>query len=1061
MQMRKLYLLLIGVVLFASQAFAQRTVTGKVTDEKGNPMANASVVVRGTTTGTTTKDDGSYTLTVPANARALVFSSVDMSPVEKAIGTATVINATLKAEDKTMSEVIVVGYGTQRRKDVTGNMTSVKGTAVSDKPVQSFEQALGGRAAGVQITIPNGALNNPPVFRIRGTNSISLSSYPLIIIDGVPAFTGDISTQVSSAANALASINPSDIESIDIAKDAASAAIYGSRAANGVVFITTKKGKVGKAKVTYDGWVGFTQAQRLPELLNAQEYTNFKNQALINANLYNATTNAFALTMDKFGNPIDTRWYDYVYRTGFSHSNTLSVSGANEATSYYFSVGYTNQEGIIKKNDFNRKSVLFNVDHKAGRIFSAGAKIAYANEENLAATSSGSLPGEAFATAGLGRAAIVIAPNVAPYNNDGTYNINSTNPSLIGIMGNLLNGTTVAKQVGFYNPVISLDRNRSNSEINHIQASTYVQLKPFNWLAYKVLFGIDYIYANNAIFLDPISGEGYGTTGFAQSSHNYLKRSVLTQTVSFDRVLAKSHTVGIVFGTEAQKSNTESFGLARQTLSDPYFTNIQGGYTTNNPVALAIGQNYLYSVFGRFSYDYAKRYFISANVRKDEYSGLGFNNRKGNFWGVSGGWEASRENFWSAANFDKIFSSFRLRASYGKVGNIGGIGNYESYSTYGSGLYGGVATLLYNNAGNPNLKWETSTKTDVGITFGIMRDRITGEISFFRNNIDGLILDVPQAPSAGLPPTGFPNTFIRQNVGSMYNKGFEFTLGATPINNKKFSWNSSFNIAFNKNRVTKLAPGLNSVIITSPAGAATNEAVSISLPGYSIGMIYVIPTAGVDPATGRRIFINQAGRKVMYRHVPFSWQYEDGTTATPVTALDRRVYRNAVPKAFGGFDNTFRIGDFEVNALITYQFGFYIYYGTQAGLRDQRFWNNDKSVLRAWTKPGDVTDIPRSIFGDNVSNGSGLPLDVNVFKGDFAKLKSVSVAYNLPRSIVDKTKMSSIRLYVSGQNLVIWTEYPGPDPETSTNGNNPGNPGIDRNQVVNGRVITFGLKVVF
>ncbi len=1038
----------------ALPALAQRTITGKVTDEKGNPMANVSVLVRGTTTGTTTKEDGSYSLTVPANAKALVFSSVDMSPVEMGIGTTSIINATMKAEDRTMSEVIVVGYGTQRKKEVTGAIASVKGAAVSDKPVQSFEQALGGRAAGVQITIPNGVLNNPPVIRIRGTNSISLSSYPLIVIDGIPTFTGDASG-TSAAGNALASLNPNDIESIDIAKDAASAAIYGSRAANGVVFITTKKGKIGKARVSYDGWVGWSQVQRLPDLLNAREYTAFKNQALVNAGLYNATTNYFALTPDKNGNPIDTRWYDYVYRTGFSHSNTVSVSGANESTNYYFSVGYTNQEGIVKKNDFNRKNMLFNIDHKAGKFFSTGAKISYSNEENTAATSSGSLPGEAFATAGLGRAAIVIAPNVAPYNNDGSYNINSANPSLIGIMGNILNGTTVAKQVGFYNPVISIDRNKSNSETNHIQANAYVQVKPFNWLAYKVIYGIDYLLVDNLTFQDPISGEGYGTTGFAQSTHQVNKRTGFTQTLSFDRIFAKKHTVGILLGTEAQKSNSEGFGIARQTLSDPFFTNIQGGYTTNNPAGLNIGQNYLYSLFGRLNYDFNKRYFIGGNLRKDEYSGLGSLTRKGVFWGISGGWDLAREAFWSSLNFNRVFSTFRLRASYGKVGNIGGIGNFESFSTYGSGLYGGVPTLNFNFSGNPNLQWETSKKTDVGFSWGILRDKITGEFAWYKNNIDGLILDVPQIPSAGLPNA------LRQNVGSMYNRGLEITLSATPINGKKFTWNTSFNISTNTNRVTSLAPGLPFVIVTSPAGAATNEAISITQPGYSIGMIYVIPTAGVDPATGRRIYINQAGKKVMYRHVPFSWQYEDGTTAPAITALDRRVYKNSAPKQFGGFENTFRLGDFELNALITYQLGFYVYYGTQAGLRDQRFWNNDKSVLRAWQKPGDITDIPRSIFGDNVSNGSGLPMDVNVFKGDFAKLRSVTFAYNLPRSILDKTKISSIRLYVSGQNLAILTDYPGPDPETSTNGNGTANQGVDRNQVANGRTITFGAKVVF
>ncbi len=1039
--------LVVATLLFAGQLAAQsRVITGKIADASGNPIPNASVIVKGTANGTTSTADGTYSLTVPASSRILTISAVGFSEVEFTIGNKAVINATLESADKNLQEVVVVGYGTQRKAEVTGSLASVKGAVVADKPVQSFEAALGGRAAGVQITIPNGVLNNPPVFRIRGTNSISLSSYPLIVVDGIPTFTGDYSG-TNAGANALASINPSDIESIDISKDAAASAIYGSRAANGVVFITTKKGKLGRAKVSYDGWVGWTTVQRLPDLLNAQQYTDFKNQALKNANTYNATTNYFALTNDANGNPINTRWYDYVYRTGFSHSNSINVSGATESTNYYFSVGYTDQEGIVRKNDFKRKNILFNIDHRANKVLSVGAKVAYSNEQNLAATSSGSLPGEAFSTGGLGRVAVVTAPNVSPYNNDGSYNINSASPSLIGSMNNK------QSQIGFYNPVISLDKNKSNSESNHTQANAYIQIKPFNWLAYKSVYGIDYLYLDNLVYYDPISGEGYSTTGYAASSYSKNKRSVWTNTLSFDYTIASKHTIGLLAGIEEQRTNTESFGLARQTVSDPYFTNIQGGWGVNNPASMNIGQNYLYSQFGRFNYNYDKKYYLSANLRQDEYSGLGYNARKGTFWGVSAGWEINRENFWNSAHLDKVFSSFKLRGSYGKVGNIGGIGNFESYTSYGSGLYGGLATLNFSGAGNTNLTWETSKKLDVGFSFGILNERVTGEFSYYKNNIDGLILDVPQIPSAGIP-----NNSLRGNVGSMYNKGVEFTLNATPVSTKDFSWNTSFNIGINKNEVTSLAPGIPFIIITSPAGASTNEAVSITQPGYSIGTLYLIPTKGVDPQTGRRIYVNASGKDVYYSH-PGLWQYADGSTASAISTTDRRIAKNTNPKQYGGFDNTFRYKDFEMNVLLTYQLGFYVYYGTEAGLRDMRFWNNETAVLRAWTKPGDVTDIPKAVFGDNYSNGSAIPLDVHMYKGNFMKLRNITLSYNVPKKLLEKAKFSSARFYVSGQNLAIWTKYPGPDPETSTNGNGPANQGIDRNQVANGRTITVGVKV--
>jgi TonB-dependent starch-binding outer membrane protein SusC len=433
MRMRKLLALVASVVLLMTQLQAQtsRTFTGKVTDAKGAPLSGVTVSA-GSDRRTVTDNAGNFTLQVGSNVRSLRFTYVGYNILDASISDKNSITVSMTEEDKSLSEVVVVGYGTQKKKEITGSIASVKGEALANKPTQSFDQALGGRAAGVQVNIPNGVLNAPPVIRIRGTNSISLSSYPLIVLDGVPMFTGDFSGVGGAAGNILASINPNDIESVDVAKDAAATAIYGSRAANGVLFITTKKGKAGRSKVTLDSWIGFSQVQRLPTLLDAFQYTDYKNEALRNAGTFNAATNAFALTNGPDGQPINTRWYDYVYRTGVQHSNTVSISGANESTNYYFSAGYTNQEGILKRNDYQRLSLTMNVDHKVGKAINIGGKIQYSSEKNLAAVSTGSL-GDAFATAGLGRVVMVTAPNISPYNNDGTYNYNG---ALIGVMGN-------------------------------------------------------------------------------------------------------------------------------------------------------------------------------------------------------------------------------------------------------------------------------------------------------------------------------------------------------------------------------------------------------------------------------------------------------------------------------------------------------------------------------------------------------------------------------------------------------------------------------------------------
>lgn len=1044
--MKKIAVLLTIAVLMLTNTYAQtsRTVTGKVTDQKGAPLTGVTISSVGVKKNSLSDNNGSFSIQVSEKVKALLFSYVGFETKEVNITGLNTVSVSLSLEDKALNEVVVVGYGTQKKRDITGSIASVKGEALANKPTQSFEQALGGRAAGVQVVIPSGVLNAPPVLRIRGTNSISLSSYPLIVVDGVPVFTGDGSS-TNAAGNVLSSINPNDIESVDVAKDAAATAIYGSRAANGVLFITTKKGKPGRSKVTLDSWIGFSSPQRLQQVLDAQQYTDYKNEALRNAGTFNAATNAFATTLGPDGKIINTNWADIIYRQGLQHSNTVSLSGANESTSYYFSTGYTEQEGIINRNDFKRLTLLMNIDHKASKFFSMGGKIQYTSDQNTAAASSGSL-GDAFATAGLGRVALITAPNVGPYLSDGSYNQAN---GLIGVMGNKLG------QVGFYNPQISMDLNRSNSYGEHLISNLYAQFKPFNSLAIRTQYGIDYLMVDNDLFSHPLSGEGFSSNGSVTAIYNKNKRWVWTTTAQFDKVFKEKHSVSALAGIEHQKSDNNSYGLNRVTVSDPAFTNIQGGWATPNTSGLGIGENYLYSEFARAQYNFSRKYFLTANVRRDGASQLGVNSKYGIFWGVSASWDVLKENFIQKMKLDQVFSSLRVRASYGKVGNIGGLGNFASLSSFGSGLYGGGATVAYSQAGNPNLTWETSKKTDVGLNFGLFNDRLTAEIGYYNSNNDGLLLFVPQPPSAGLPSS------IPTNIGSMYNRGFEFDIKYNVIDKKDFSWSTSFNLSTNDNKVLSLAPGITN-IIGSTGGLETP---SITVPGQPIGMLFVTRTAGVDPATGRRIFVNSLGRQVLFQHVAPAGQqrfmYADGTTAPTVSSADAIVYKNTNAKIFGGWENNIRFKNFELNALFTYQMGSWLYYGTQAGLRDQRFWNNEVGVLNRWQKAGDITAFPKPIFGDNVSNGSSFPLDINVYKGDFIKLRTLTIGYNLPKSILEKVKISNARFYVSGNNLLILTEYPGPDPEVSSNGNGTTNFGIDRNTVANQRTITIGINVGF
>jgi TonB-linked SusC/RagA family outer membrane protein len=1063
--MRKLFTLLAAIVLLCGQLNAQssRTVKGKVTDDKGIPLVGVTVSAVGTNKKVTTDKEGNFSIEITSKVRSLQFSYVGFALQAVDVSNVSVLNVSinLKAEDASLTEVVVVGYGTQKRKEVTGSLATVKGSDVAQKPLQSFESGLAGKAAGVQITVPNGVLNNPPVFRIRGTNSISLSTYPLIVVDGIPTYSGDQGA-TSAPANALASINPSDIESIDIAKDAAASAIYGSRAANGVVFITTKKGKAGRARVTYDGWIGFTKPMGLPEVMNAEQYVAYKNVALANLKANNsANTGNFIQPLDANGKPINTNWMDEVYREGVSHSHSISVSGGNEGTTYYFSAGYTDQQGILRKNDFKRMSILLNVDGKINKVVTIGGKVAFSNEKNLIGGSSGSLPGEGFASVGAARLAFALPPNISPYNNDGTYNIPTA--TAMGGQGSLVNG---ANPNTFSNITFLLNSNRSDNEVNHLQSNVYIQLKPLNWITLKSTYGIDHLLIDNDIFYNPYHGDGATTSlgpgGGGSGIYSKDKEWLWTNTAQFDHTFANRHNVSLLVGNEQQRRTSVGFGISRRTLSDSAYTNVQSGFTTNNTAGLALGKNYLTSNFARMNYNFDKKYYLSGSVRQDEYSVLGV--KKGTFWAASGAWEIAQEKFWSSSRLDKIFSSFKLRGSYGKVGNVAGIGNYDTYSTYGSGLYGGTATLAFSTVGNDKVEWETSTKTDIGLSFSVLRDRISAEVTYYKNDIDGLILSVPQSPSTGLPN-------ILQNAGTMYNKGIEFSLNALVLQKGAFTWNSSFNIAYNKNMVTSLANGLPEILTAT----SSLETVSKTLPGYSIGYLWVIRTGGIDPASGRRIFVDNSGRRVFYQHgtvLPsgqFNYSNPDGTLYTRTgggqnainQSDDAVLYANTQPKYVGGWDNTVRYKSFDLNFLFTYQLGFSIYYGSNAGLHDQRFWNNATDVLNYWQKPGDNAAWPKPVFQDNTSNGSAFPLDINVFKGDFVKLRTVQLGYSLPRNILDRAKISNARIYVAGQNLLIMTNYPGPDPEVSTNGNAPRSAGVDRNGLANGRTITIGLNVGF
>lgn len=1042
--MKKVLMILTLFLITGTLVMSQTVqITGTVTSsEDGMALPGVNVTVKGTTIGAITGADGKYVLSAPATAQALTFSFIGFRTAEVPVSGKTRIDVSLEQDIFNVEEVVVVAYGTQQKRDITGSVASVTGESVSKVPVQSFDQALQGKAAGVSITMPSGALNAMPVIRIRGYNSISGSSYPLVVVDGVPIATGNFGGSNSAETNALADINPADIASMDILKDASATALYGSRAANGVILITTKRGSGPRTKVTYDGYIGMTEPYHLFKMMNAEQYIEHKNKAWVN--LRGESAPKFTLVNDENGKPIDTNWADYIYRKGLQHNHAITMSGSTASTSYYLSVGYTDQQGMINKNTYTRKNARMNIDHKLNKYISLGVNVGYTNGLNKAP-----ITGSSFATAGAARLAFVLPPNLGPYKTDGSGDYNIAG-SAIGNMGQPITN------YGYYNPVAIMNLNNYTTETDRLLTTLYASVEPVKGLVLKTTYGMDNLTSEFIEFDSPLTGDGYGSNGYVYNQNEKFRRWTWTNTANYNVTLKDVYNIGLLAGVEEQRTTDVSWYGEAIDVADPFFKVYQGSWITPSATGGSIGENYFISYFGRASFNYNKKYYFEGSVRRDGFSGLARGKKYGTFGGASIMWNVSSEPFIQDA-IGSVFSDIRLKASYGKVGNMSAVGDFSSLFLYSSGVYGSDPTLTFSQAGNADLRWESSNKYDLGLTFGILKDRIQAELNYYYNDINDLVLAVPQSPSKGIPGNS-----ISANVGSMYNTGFELSLTSYNIVKPNFSWTTTFNFSTLKNRVTALAPGVTSLLGVTASLETTNKTVV----GEPIGNIYAVETRGVDPETGRRIYVNKDGKEVLFYYensTATRWQYRDGSGVAPAitTASDAKIMGSPLPKFFGGLDNSLTYKNFDLNLGLTYALGFKLYCGSKAGLRDQRWWNNSVEVYEtAWEKPGDITHIPKPVMNDNISNGSSFPISENIERGDYVKVRNFSVGYTFKR-LPSVTNIERIRLYAQVFNAYVFTNYSGSDPEVSTNGNANLTPGVDRNTAPQARTYTMGLSINF
>ncbi len=1036
-------------------------ITGRVTDEKNLPLALVTVQEKQSGTTVLTNESGQFEIAVKSKRPVLVFSHIGYEPVEEAVGSRRSVNVQLTLQNnKELEKVVVVGYGTQKKSSITGAVSSIGTDALADKPIQSFDQALVGKAPGVQGYIPSSVLNAPAVIRIRGTNSISLSSSPLYVIDGVPIVSGQLSPEANVTNNPLSTINPSDIESIDVLKDAASTSIYGSRAAAGVILITTKKGRRGKARVEYDGWVGAARAVRLPKLLDAQQYMDIKNEAVLNLkNLSGNANNPNVPSAEFFpeyidGKLVNTNWYDVVYHTGVSQNHNINVSGADSTFRYFFSAGYGDQRGFIKKDIFKNIGVRANLEGQVTRWFKLSGGVNYSRTIN-ASPATGGLPGNAQWLTNTGRLATALAPNVPVYNADGSYNIS---PTYLGSGNNLVS-------FGLYNPQPILDLDHYNSTSDHVLANISGEVNLLKGLYFKAFYAIDYNKIENDDFENNIQGPGHLLGGDATNIAVNVTNWDWTNTLNYSKTFNR-HNIALLAGYDVQSFTQSQWQAVASQVSDPFYSNYYAGSGAFGAINFggnyAVKGAYLYqwaflSSFFRATYNFDQKYFITVNYRRDGNSALGADKKYGNFGGVSAAWALSEENFYKKSDISNVINNIKIRASIGKVGNGNVPNHYASLNLYSSGLYGAASTWNFSQAGNSDLAWETSIQSNIGVDISFLKNRLQLQVDAFNNDVNNLILNAPQTSSKGVPGT------IPLNVGSLYNRGIELGVSALIISSGKFSWNASFNFTAIKNRVTALTDGNTPIVTTSGNASETNNITEV---GYSVGSLYGAKTTGINPDNGQRIFVNGSGKLVQYTFAApagtSNWTYLDGTKAPAISSSDFYVLGNALPTWYGGFNNNLRYGHFDFNFTFNYSGGNYIQNGTRATLLDSRYYNNSVEVLTRWTTPGQKTAVPRQVYGDVVSSGNSFPISANVQKGDFVRLENVSLGYTLPvRNVFRNSGISSLRIYAAVYNAFVITGYKGYDPEISTNGDANTGQSIDRNTAPRTRNYTFGVSVRF
>ncbi len=972
-----------------------RKVTGKIIssdNQLGLPGSN--VLIKGTTKSASADIDGSYTILVSGNSAVLVFNYVGYETQEVVVGDKTVVNITLQLDTKALQEVVVVGYGTRKKSDITGSVSSVSAKELTAYPTLTAEQALQGRAAGVSVQSNNGGEPGSPVkIRVRGGTSINASGDALVVVDG---FAG-----VPMPA-------PQDIASIEVLKDASATAIYGSRGSNGVIMVTTKKGKSGKIAIEFSNSTSVQSVNNTLHLLDATQYAKYRQ----------------SVTPAYIQGPANTDWQDVIFREGIISNNQLSFSGGSDKVKYYVSGNYFNQSGVVINSNIDKYSIVSNLETDLSDKFKIGLNL-FTSKQNKSGIIS------QVGTAGTGAAGVITSayrfmPDIGIYKPDGTYTTSTTGDEIdnpySNAMENVLETTSISNRSNFF--------------------ASYKLTKD---LEFKTTLGLTNDSAQTGRYIPSTLVAGRSVKGTA--SINNLSSSVfLTENyLTYKKEVINKGILTVLGGYSYQKSNFDSSSAASSgflTNTNSYH-NLGAGTLYLKPTS-TLSETELVSAFGRLNFDYNEKYLFTATVRRDGSSSFSENFKYGTFPSGALGWIVSKEHF---LQDKKIISNLKLRASYGATGNP----SIDPYSTLSrlSEVYDVSGDVIVNavqltSLNNSNLKWETSYQQDYGIDLGLFDNRISVTADYYKTITKDLLFNRPLPGISGIASQ-------LQNVGELENKGWELGINSKNFTGPDFTWSTSFNISSNKNKILKLADNKDLLINSTPGNFLQTDS-QILRVGQPVGSFYGFVYNGVI----------QTGETVLpgnFETAPGGEKFKDVTPDGKIDSNDKTIIGNPNPDFIFGLNNDFAYKNVDLNIFFQGSEGNQILNYSLLELASGGI-NATTEVLNAWTPTNTDTNVPANVAGRSKRITSRF-----VYDGSYIRLKNVSLGYSLSENVVSKMGLNKVRFYVSAQNLWTITNYPGVDPEVNylndTNARSNTNLGLDYGGYPNVKTFTLGLNLKF